>query len=32
MSANVTVRLECGDEVVAVYAALKACGRVKWIL
>ena len=32
VSANVTARLENGEEVVAVYAALKACERVKWYL
>ena len=32
VSANVTVLLENGDEVVAVYAALKSCEKVKWYL
>ena len=32
VSANVTARLENGDEVVAVFAKLKACDDVKWYL
>ena len=32
VSANVTVTLENGEEVVAVYAALKSCEKVKWYL
>jgi putative lipoic acid-binding regulatory protein len=32
VSANVTARLQNGDEVVAVYAALKACEKVVWYL
>jgi putative lipoic acid-binding regulatory protein len=32
VSANVTVRLENGNEVIAVYEKLKACDDVKWYL
>ena len=32
VSANVVARLEKGEEVIAVYSALKACERVVWYL
>lgn len=32
VSANVTARLESGDEVIAVFSKLKACEDVKWYL
>ena len=32
VSANVTARLENGDEVIAVFSKLKACEDVKWYL
>jgi len=32
VSASITVRMENGEEVLAIYAALKGCDKVKWYL